>query len=49
MYRLAMTGCGIDRHLFCLYLVSKYLGISSPFLAEVSIVDGCVLSPRGLS
>uniref|UniRef100_A0A8C7AEX4 Carnitine O-palmitoyltransferase 1, muscle isoform n=1 Tax=Neovison vison TaxID=452646 RepID=A0A8C7AEX4_NEOVI len=35
MYRLAMTGCGIDRHLFCLYLVSKYLGVSSPFLAEV--------------
>uniref|UniRef100_A0A2I3RYU8 Carnitine O-palmitoyltransferase 1, muscle isoform n=1 Tax=Pan troglodytes TaxID=9598 RepID=A0A2I3RYU8_PANTR len=35
MYRLAMTGAGIDRHLFCLYLVSKYLGVSSPFLAEV--------------
>ncbi|GAB5574401.1 carnitine O-palmitoyltransferase 1 [Prionailurus iriomotensis] len=38
MYRLAMTGAGIDRHLFCLYVVSKYLGVSSPFLAEVSIV-----------
>ncbi|XP_006876447.1 PREDICTED: carnitine O-palmitoyltransferase 1, muscle isoform isoform X2 [Chrysochloris asiatica] len=35
MYRLAMTGAGIDRHLFCLYLVSKYLGVTSPFLAEV--------------
>ncbi|XP_006888161.1 PREDICTED: carnitine O-palmitoyltransferase 1, muscle isoform [Elephantulus edwardii] len=35
MYRLAMTGAGIDRHLFCLYLVSKYLGVESPFLAEV--------------
>nr|XP_008538871.1 PREDICTED: LOW QUALITY PROTEIN: carnitine O-palmitoyltransferase 1, muscle isoform [Equus przewalskii] len=35
MYRLAMTGSGIDRHLFCLYVVSKYLGVSSPFLAEV--------------
>ncbi|KAM4882389.1 carnitine O-palmitoyltransferase 1, muscle isoform [Thomomys bottae] len=35
MYRLAMTGAGIDRHLFCLYIVSKYLGVSSPFLAEV--------------
>ncbi|KAM6216558.1 carnitine O-palmitoyltransferase 1, muscle isoform 2-T2 [Rhynchocyon petersi] len=35
MYRLAMTGAGIDRHLFCLYLVSKYLGVKSPFLAEV--------------
>ncbi|XP_028824722.1 carnitine O-palmitoyltransferase 1, liver isoform-like isoform X2 [Denticeps clupeoides] len=35
MYRLAMTGCGIDRHLFCLYVVSKYLGVESPFLQEV--------------
>uniref|UniRef100_A0A4X2KC69 Carnitine O-palmitoyltransferase 1, muscle isoform n=1 Tax=Vombatus ursinus TaxID=29139 RepID=A0A4X2KC69_VOMUR len=35
MYRLAMTGAGIDRHLFCLYIVSKYLGLSSPFLAQV--------------
>ncbi|KAG9342935.1 hypothetical protein JZ751_015151 [Albula glossodonta] len=33
--RLAMTGCGIDRHLFCLYVVSKYLGVESPFLKEV--------------
>ncbi|KAI3371512.1 hypothetical protein L3Q82_024094, partial [Scortum barcoo] len=35
MYRLAMTGQGIDRHLFCLYVVSKYLGEDSPFLREV--------------
>nr|XP_055064873.1 carnitine palmitoyltransferase 1Aa (liver) [Misgurnus anguillicaudatus] len=35
MYRLAMTGKGIDRHLFCLYVVSKYLGQDSPFLQEV--------------
>uniref|UniRef100_A0A673BJR4 carnitine O-palmitoyltransferase n=1 Tax=Sphaeramia orbicularis TaxID=375764 RepID=A0A673BJR4_9TELE len=35
MYRLAMTGEGIDRHLFCLYVVSKYLGEDSPFLKEV--------------
>uniref|UniRef100_A0AAQ4RVY7 Carnitine O-palmitoyltransferase 1, muscle isoform n=1 Tax=Gasterosteus aculeatus aculeatus TaxID=481459 RepID=A0AAQ4RVY7_GASAC len=35
MYRLAMTGSGIDRHLFCLYLVSKYLGVDSPFLKKV--------------
>ncbi|ESO93356.1 hypothetical protein LOTGIDRAFT_189988 [Lottia gigantea] len=34
-YRDAMTGKGIDRHLFCLYVVSKYLGVDSPFLAEV--------------
>ncbi|XP_051916022.1 carnitine O-palmitoyltransferase 1, liver isoform isoform X1 [Hippocampus zosterae] len=35
MYRLAMTGMGIDRHLFCLYVVSRYLGEDSPFLKEV--------------
>ncbi|XP_038561262.1 carnitine O-palmitoyltransferase 1, liver isoform isoform X1 [Micropterus salmoides] len=35
LYRLAMTGKGIDRHLFCLYVVSKYLGEDSPFLKEV--------------
>ncbi|XP_062403002.1 carnitine O-palmitoyltransferase 1, muscle isoform [Sardina pilchardus] len=35
MYRLAMTGGGIDRHLFCLYIVSKLLGIDSPFLKQV--------------
>ncbi|XP_072290490.1 carnitine O-palmitoyltransferase 1, liver isoform isoform X2 [Eucyclogobius newberryi] len=35
MYRLAMTGDGIDRHLFCLYVVSKYLGEESAFLREV--------------
>ncbi|XP_062845574.1 carnitine palmitoyltransferase 1Aa (liver) isoform X1 [Trichomycterus rosablanca] len=35
MYRLSMTGKGIDRHLFCLYVISKYLGTDSPFLQEV--------------
>ncbi|KAM6303008.1 carnitine O-palmitoyltransferase 1, muscle isoform [Podargus strigoides] len=35
LYRLAMTGAGIDRHLFCLYVVSRYLGMTSPFLAQV--------------
>ena len=34
-YRDAMTGRGIDRHMFCLYVVSKYLEIDSPFLTEV--------------
>ncbi|XP_052016319.1 carnitine O-palmitoyltransferase 1, muscle isoform [Apodemus sylvaticus] len=42
MYRLAMTGAGIDRHLFCLYIVSKYLGVSSPFLAEVLSEPWCL-------
>ena len=31
-----MTGAGIDRHLFCHYVVSKYLAVDSPFLKEVS-------------
>ncbi|KAG7261467.1 hypothetical protein CRUP_008156, partial [Coryphaenoides rupestris] len=35
MYRLAMTGDGIDRHLFCLYIMSKYLSMDSPFLEQV--------------
>lgn len=35
LYRMAMTGAGIDRHLFCLYVVSKYLGVECPFLKEV--------------
>ncbi|XP_073512552.1 carnitine O-palmitoyltransferase 1, liver isoform-like isoform X1 [Phyllobates terribilis] len=35
LYRDAMTGAGIDLHLFCLYVVSKYLGVDSPFLKEV--------------
>ncbi|XP_055301856.1 carnitine O-palmitoyltransferase 1, liver isoform-like isoform X1 [Sitodiplosis mosellana] len=34
-YQDAMCGKGIDRHLFCLYVVSKYLEIESPFLKEV--------------
>ncbi|XP_056285212.1 carnitine O-palmitoyltransferase 1, liver isoform-like isoform X2 [Pseudoliparis swirei] len=32
---MAMTGAGIDRHLFCLYVVSKYLRVESPFLKQV--------------
>jgi len=27
-----MTGKGVDRHLFCLYVVSRYLEIESDFL-----------------
>jgi len=34
MYRDTMTGRGVDRHLFCLYVVSKYLGIESTFLQK---------------
>lgn len=35
MYKEAMTGAGIDRHLFCLYVVSKFLKLDSPFLQKV--------------
>ncbi|XP_072017786.1 carnitine O-palmitoyltransferase 1, liver isoform-like isoform X2 [Amphiura filiformis] len=34
-YRDCMCGKGVDRHLFCLYVVSKYLEEESPFLKEV--------------
>ena len=34
-YRNAMTGKGVDRHIFCLYVVSKYLELDTPFLTEV--------------
>lgn len=34
-YQDAMIGKGIDRHLFCLYVVSKYLEVDSPFLKAV--------------
>ncbi|KAG5898086.1 hypothetical protein JTB14_001790 [Gonioctena quinquepunctata] len=34
-YQDAMCGRGIDRHLFCLYVISKYLEVDSPFLKEV--------------
>ena len=34
-YRDAMTGKGVDRHIFCLYVVSKYLELDVPFLKQV--------------
>lgn len=37
-YQDAMCGKGIDRHLFCLYVVSKYLEVQSPFL-EAAVVN----------
>ncbi|XP_074164336.1 palmitoyl thioesterase CPT1C isoform X3 [Sminthopsis crassicaudata] len=33
--RAALSGEGIDRHLFCLYLVSRFLPLPSPFLTQV--------------
>ncbi|KAI6208440.1 Cpt-6 [Aphelenchoides besseyi] len=32
--RKAMTGQGVDRHLFTLYIISKGMGIDSPFLND---------------
>ncbi|ETN87108.1 Choline/Carnitine O-acyltransferase, partial [Necator americanus] len=34
-YRNAMAGHGVDRHLFAMYVVSKYYGMSSRFLDSV--------------
>ncbi|KAK6042835.1 ZF-HD homeobox protein Cys/His-rich dimerization domain protein [Cooperia oncophora] len=34
-YRNAMAGYGVDRHLFAMYVVSKYYGIQSAFLDNV--------------
>lgn len=34
-YQDSMCAKGIDRHIFCLYVISKYLEIDSPFLREV--------------
>ncbi|UYV77982.1 CPT1A [Cordylochernes scorpioides] len=34
-YLASMCGYGIDRHLFCLYVVSKYLRQDSPFLDSI--------------
>ncbi|VDK83269.1 unnamed protein product [Litomosoides sigmodontis] len=35
MYRDAMCGKGIDRHLFALYIVMRYLKLKSPFLERI--------------
>ncbi|XP_028929802.1 carnitine O-palmitoyltransferase 1, brain isoform [Ornithorhynchus anatinus] len=34
LYRAAMTGAGVDRHLFCLAVVARFLNINSPFLSQ---------------
>uniref|UniRef100_A0A5S6QB24 carnitine O-palmitoyltransferase n=1 Tax=Trichuris muris TaxID=70415 RepID=A0A5S6QB24_TRIMR len=34
-YLDAMCSKGVDRHLFCLYVISRYLELDSPFLKEV--------------
>eukprot|EP00049_Salpingoeca_infusionum_P017781 m.354327 g.354327 ORF g.354327 m.354327 type:complete len:789 (+) comp16984_c0_seq1:187-2553(+) len=35
LFKDAMTGKGVDRHLFCLYVVSQWREKQSPFLEEV--------------
>ena len=32
---LSLPGKGVDRHLFCLYVMSRYLKLESPFLDRV--------------
>jgi carnitine O-palmitoyltransferase 1 len=34
-YQDAMCGKGVDRHLFCLYVISQYLEVESEFLKQV--------------
>ncbi|GBN00054.1 Carnitine O-palmitoyltransferase 1, liver isoform [Araneus ventricosus] len=34
-YINVMCGKGVDRHIFCLYVLSKHLDVKSPFLKEV--------------
>ncbi|XP_071460429.1 palmitoyl thioesterase CPT1C isoform X1 [Marmota flaviventris] len=35
LLKAAMCGQGVDRHLFALYIVSRFLHVQSPFLAQV--------------
>ncbi|XP_007941208.1 carnitine O-palmitoyltransferase 1, brain isoform [Orycteropus afer afer] len=35
LLKAAMSGQGVDRHLFALYIVSRFLRLQSPFLAQV--------------
>src|SRR5690349_21136312 len=42
-YLDAMCGRGVDRHLFCFYVVLKYLEVDSPFL-QVAIIQPCRLT-----
>jgi hypothetical protein len=39
----AMTGKGVDRHLFALYIVSKGMNVESPFLQVSNHAYVCVL------
>ena len=35
LLKAAMSGQGVDRHLFALYIVSQFLHLQSPFLDQV--------------
>ncbi|XP_071460434.1 palmitoyl thioesterase CPT1C isoform X7 [Marmota flaviventris] len=37
LLKAAMCGQGVDRHLFALYIVSRFLHVQSPFLAQVGV------------
>lgn len=38
LLKAAMCGQGVDRHLFALYIVSRFLRVQSPFLAQVGVL-----------
>lgn len=37
LLKAAMSGQGVDRHLFALYIVSQFLRLQSPFLDQVGV------------
>lgn len=37
LLKAAMSGQGVDRHLFALYVVSQFLHLQSPFLDQVGV------------
>lgn len=37
LLKAAMSGQGVDRHLFALYIVSQFLHLRSPFLDQVGV------------
>lgn len=37
LLKAAMSGQGVDRHLFALYIVSQFLHLQSPFLDQVRV------------
>lgn len=40
LLKAAMSGQGTDRHLFALYIMSRFLHVPSPFLTQVGAGGG---------